>query len=259
MDDWYGCVQEKASERTIDEVGHRYGMLTVISPAVSDGQGARWLCRCDCGNTTVLKGVELRSGRRKSCGCVRVKNIVAVGQRFDRLTVLRELPSHRVECKCDCGNITTTSKYNLLNGNTRSCGCLCKKRPYRDLTGQRFGRLVVVRVLENPPTSSKSKQWICRCDCGNEMIASSPNLVSGGTRSCGCLASEAFRAKRIDETGKRYGKLTVIGQAVSEGGHARWICKCDCGNTTVVIGANLRSGNVRSCGCLRGRKATADG
>lgn len=57
--------------------------------------------------------------------------------------------------------------------------------------------------------------------------------------------------KTIDETGNRYGRLTVICRAGStKGGMARWLCKCDCGCETVTRGYDLRSGNTKSCGCL---------
>lgn len=56
---------------------------------------------------------------------------------------------------------------------------------------------------------------------------------------------------KIDLTGKRYGRLIVIGEAKREkGGHLKWECLCDCGNKTVVSGSNLKSGHIRSCGCL---------
>ena len=60
--------------------------------------------------------------------------------------------------------------------------------------------------------------------------------------------------KLIDLTGKRFGSLTVIerhGTYVSPKGAkmVTWLCKCDCGNTTVVHGTSLKSGNVKSCGC----------
>lgn len=61
-----------------------------------------------------------------------------------------------------------------------------KRVPYRDLTGQRFGRLVVLRRAAN--TRWGAAQWECQCDCGN--IAPSVrtgHLASGDTRSCGCL------------------------------------------------------------------------
>lgn len=51
-------------------------------------------------------------------------------------------------------------------------------------------------------------------------------------------------------TGARYGKLTVISPAGSRGGHMYWNCRCDCGNEKVARGSHLRSGNVKSCGCI---------
>lgn len=54
-------------------------------------------------------------------------------------------------------------------------------------------------------------------------------------------------------TGKRFGKLIVLGRAEcnSKSGNAMWICRCDCGNETTVIGSHLRSGHTTSCGCNR--------
>lgn len=55
----------------------------------------------------------------------------------------------------------------------------------------------------------------------------------------------------IDITGDRFGRLTVIRrEANSKGGQARWLCKCDCGKDTIVLGTELRRGHTTSCGCL---------
>lgn len=55
-----------------------------------------------------------------------------------------------------------------------------------------------------------------------------------------------------DETGKRYGRLTVVGKHHQD---ARkewyWLCECDCGNKAIVSGNKLRTGNTKSCGCLQ--------
>ena len=56
---------------------------------------------------------------------------------------------------------------------------------------------------------------------------------------------------RIDETGNKYGRLTVIGIVNNEKTGTYWSCKCDCGNHKVVLGSSLRSGNTKSCGCLQ--------
>lgn len=54
----------------------------------------------------------------------------------------------------------------------------------------------------------------------------------------------------MDETGKRYGRLTVIGCAEAPSRGVSWLCLCDCGNQAVVHGSHLRSGHTKSCGCL---------
>lgn len=55
----------------------------------------------------------------------------------------------------------------------------------------------------------------------------------------------------IDLTGQRFTRLTVIGRAGSIRGRPAWLCKCDCGNKTIVDGCALRSGNTKTCGCSR--------
>lgn len=55
-----------------------------------------------------------------------------------------------------------------------------------------------------------------------------------------------------DETGKRYGRLTVIRfDHTGKTRGAYWFCKCDCGCTTVAKGNSLRNGKTKSCGCLK--------
>lgn len=58
-----------------------------------------------------------------------------------------------------------------------------------DLTGQRFGRLVVVCESPKKPPS-KAIRWLCRCDCGNLKTVAAFSLNNGSTRSCGCLRKE---------------------------------------------------------------------
>lgn len=58
-----------------------------------------------------------------------------------------------------------------------------------------------------------------------------------------------------DMTGEKINMLTVIDRAEnSASGKAYWICKCDCGNITIVSSSNLRNGAVKSCGCLKHKK-----
>ena len=52
-----------------------------------------------------------------------------------------------------------------------------------------------------------------------------------------------------DLTSQRFGRLTVVA-LVKVNNHSRWLCKCDCGNETIVTTGHLTSGDTRSCGCL---------
>lgn len=57
--------------------------------------------------------------------------------------------------------------------------------------------------------------------------------------------------KKIDLTGQKFGRLTVIEEAGrSNQKTVKWRCKCECGNETIVYSNNLRKGNTKSCGCL---------
>lgn len=59
---------------------------------------------------------------------------------------------------------------------------------FKDLTGQRFNRLVVLERAEN--SRSNQTQWLCKCDCGNTVIVRSSSLINGHTKSCGCYSDE---------------------------------------------------------------------
>lgn len=118
------------------------------------------------------------------------------GERFGRLTVIKktdERISNRIVwlCKCDCGNEVKATSSHLLSGHTTSCGCARDGVNLIDLTGQRFGRLVVLGPTKM--RSGNSVVWHCRCDCGNEIDVSSARLRGGQTKSCGCLSSEVHK------------------------------------------------------------------
>ena len=57
-------------------------------------------------------------------------------------------------------------------------------------------------------------------------------------------------SKKLNLIGNQFGKLTVIKYAGTKNNRTAWLCKCECGNYTTVIGKNLKNGNTKSCGCL---------
>ena len=80
-----------------------------------------------------------------------------------------------------------------------------------DLTGQRFGRLTVVKRVENHifPSGKQKSQWLCKCDCGNEVIVIGSNLTKeNGTKSCGCYAQECMHKTK----NKKYNTYDLSGE-----------------------------------------------
>ena len=76
-----------------------------------------------------------------------------------------------------------------------------------DLTGQRFGRLMVVSKLDND-------LWLCKCDCGNETIVRGYNLKKHITKSCGCLQREISKqnAYNLGKSNKKYNEYDLSGE-----------------------------------------------
>lgn len=63
-----------------------------------------------------------------------------------------------------------------------------------DITGRRFGRLVVIEKAPRAAHYSyRNTRWRCRCDCGAETVVCSQSLRYGFTRSCGCLRQDRMR------------------------------------------------------------------
>lgn len=125
----------------------------------------------------------------------------------------------------------------------------------QDLVGKRFGRLTVLEYSHSKKYKNQTTvYWKCLCDCGNECVVSAQKLRSGHTKSCGCYRSEIAK-RHEDLTGKRFGRLVVLEEAErNKSGDIMWLCKCDCGNTTIVRGSSLKNGDTKSCGCLAKEK-----
>lgn len=62
----------------------------------------------------------------------------------------------------------------------------------------------------------------------------------------------------IDLTGRKFGRLTVVERQPNQGRKTMWLCRCDCGNETVISGSNLTSGNTKSCGCYHTERLHQD-
>ena len=133
------------------------------------------------------------------------------------------------KCQCDCGNEIVVKGTLLTTGKVVSCGLCDNKHNFDDpqkievsssLVGKRFGRLLVLEekteIEKDTETGEEIKKDIvrCRCDCGNEINVSRASLLSGNTKSCGCLHKDKLNGSlfnlKVDRIGKRYGLLTVL-------------------------------------------------
>jgi len=123
-----------------------------------------------------------------------------------------------------------------------------------NLIGMRYGKLTVVQRAEN--NHKGNTMWLCKCDCGGEKIALGYDLTHGRTISCGCFKYMKGNKspRKQDLIGKRFGRLNVIDELPERGKNysIKYLCRCDCGKTTVVSASNLRSGHTKSCGCFSG-------
>lgn len=69
---------------------------------------------------------------------------------------------------------------------------------FYDITGNRYGRLTVIKRVPN--TLPRTTRWLCKCDCGKLHEVNKNMLVNGHTQSCGCLARELFMHNKLRET-----------------------------------------------------------
>lgn len=206
-----GCLNKENAKKMgeskfQDLVGQKFGRLYVSSLNSHPNKGMYlWNCKCDCGNDIIVPTNKLKSGNTQSCGCLKSEvtserfGYDLTNKRFGRVTVLfknKENTSYNVRswhCICDCGNEFDSTSSSLLNGHTQSCGCLNKEltslRSVKDITGQKFGKLTVIKRYKNNTVDRKAR-WVCKCDCGNESIHTGKDLRNGNIKSCGCENSK---------------------------------------------------------------------
>ena len=172
----------------IDLKGKRFGKLVAQRFLGRGKMRSKWLCICDCGKELSVSVGHLRSGHTKSCGCSRfdiTENLL--GRVFEYLTVIGRSVDKRNKtiwkCKCICGKELFTQGTALTHKRIFSCGCWRK----RDLTGLKFGKLFVLDLAEE---GIGKRTWNCVCECGSYRTIATGSLVSGNSKSCGCVAIE---------------------------------------------------------------------
>ena len=125
-------------------------------------------------------------------------------------------------------------------------GVDCKGREWKerelsktaiDIHNQKFNKLLPLF----PVTCNGRIQWLCKCDCGNFVVARYSELNSGTVKSCGCAKSEHCKIPHNELIGKKFGKLQVLSyegkRIMPDGKTARHMykCQCDCGSAPFLI------------------------
>ena len=121
-----------------------------------------------------------------------------------------------------------------------------KRKLDESLIGQKFNKLTIVGLT----TVERNRQkCICKCDCGNETLASLHELETGHKKSCGCFRTNPFD-KYTYLIGQKINKWTVL-DLKSEGRSFYAVCICECGTIKDVNIYNLINGKSKDCGCGR--------
>lgn len=230
-------------------------------------QKSAWLCQCSCGKEYITDTTSLLNGKATQChdcahaqiGIKRRKDLT--GHKFGKLTVIDMIYDYNdnksqtyCKCICECGNIIKRSANSLKRrsqSSLQSCGCAKNElanMKSKNVVGKKFGRLFVIEEYPN----AGNRKLKCICDCGNEVIKTKRDVISGHTQSCGCLQVErASESNAKDWSGyiSDYGVKVLNRSYQNKNGQWVWDCECFCGNHFDILPIKIANGHTTSCGC----------
>lgn len=187
----------KIDKRNLEDISGKIFNNWEVIKRTSNGY---WLCKCKCGTIKEVRKGDLLQGKSKSCGCKNFNPLKQINSKFGRLIIIEILKNNYVKCRCDCGNIKNICFSSLQNNLTKSCGCLNKelvsKRNSFNLIGREFGKLIVIEKTNKK--RGYSSYWLCNCKCGNQCEVTTAELLTGDTKSCGCLKN-SYGEYKINE------------------------------------------------------------
>jgi len=113
-----------------------------------------------------------------------------------------------------------------------------------NLIGEKFKKLTV--ISKHCVSKLGAISWLCQCDCGKQIIATSCKLRKKDIRSCGCLRYGE------DLVGKKFNNLLVISKAGKS--NKKWLCQCECGKQIIISNFRLHNKKNKSCKCPKDTK-----
>lgn len=161
------------------KIGDQFGKLVVVSfPTGRPMAAGKANFLCACGNEKAIRLAHVIGGLTVSCGCVKRKLFVEAGQIFERIKVVDAEPvavgKHlKVACVCSCGTEKLIGIAELLNGSTKSCGCMV------------IEKLVTMSLRHGGESSSLYSVWhTMKSRCSNPKAENFENYGGRGISIC---------------------------------------------------------------------------
>lgn len=197
-------------------------------------------CECECGTIKNIRLGDMKSGKSQSCGCL-VREVssdfnskkIVVGQQRGHLILIQELEKsikyndnggvlstiRNVEVLCErCGDVRDMTLFRFSNeSQPNHCGCATNENIRKSLrveveVGKKYNRLTILKEVEpiNFTISDKGHKYSrrrvqCECECGVIKDMNLASVVSGKSKSCGCLGVE-----RMKELFTTHGLTTTV-------------------------------------------------
>lgn len=107
-----------------------------------------------------------------------------------------------------------------------------------DHWGEVYGELTLIEYV-------KGGKYKCKCSCGEYKISTVSDMKKGKVKSCGHLKKE----RQLDIVGCTFNRLIVLDRvSQNDRGDFLFLCRCDCGIEKVLVGKEVKSGKIKSCG-----------
>lgn len=164
------------------------------------------------------------------------------GKKINHWTVIEELGKGKVLCKCDCdsGTIREVYKQALINGKSKSCGCVGKSvvnnnEVIKFNTGDTIFEWEIIEKITG------TDKYLAKCSCGEIREVYRNNLIRGTHKSCG-----HEKVDKWDEFSKKtFGEWSIVSKVDKD----RVLCRCSCGTERILYKKTLVNGRSKSCGC----------
>ena len=196
------------------EPGQKIHNLTVLRKLEERRNGyVMYEFKCDCGNTTKLRGAYVTIGKTRSCGCLTGGNIDITGQKKHKLTAIKRVPKRGNqgqqywEFQCDCGNKHIMAKMHF--GGVKSCGCVLLDDPFNSTTHGDTG------------TSLHNRWFGIKSRCYNENHSRYKDYGGRGIKMWKHWIKDYARFKRYVETLPRYGEPGLDIDRINNNDHYR--------------------------------------